>query len=168
MDRMANYKPDLTSFLDTIPGEVRGGILHHMEEVHTRNMEKVHLLDNIFKNLYSISAGLMKDGIEVTRGYSELATALNICQQQITWMCWLFIRPASSHKAGKPLGVKSSNAVSSAAGAPKKKSSKGSGRKTQGLPPHMTSPPFKPQPPRTSKPAPERPKVVFASTDARP
>ena len=110
----------------------------------------------------------MKDGIEVTRGYSKLATALNICQQQITWMCWLFIRPASSHKAGKPLGVKSSNAVSSAAGAPKKKSSKGSGRKTQGLPPQTTPPPFKPQPAKTSLPAPERPRVIFTSTDTRP
>ena len=34
-------KPNLASFMDSVPEEVRGGILHCMKEVHTRNMEKV-------------------------------------------------------------------------------------------------------------------------------
>ena len=42
-------KPDLTFFMDTVPEEVRGGTLHHMEEVHTRNLERVQLLDNIVR-----------------------------------------------------------------------------------------------------------------------
>ena len=61
-------KLDLTSFLDTIPDDVTGGILHHMEEVHTRYIEKVRVLDTIVKDLYSISVSLVNDGMEVTRG----------------------------------------------------------------------------------------------------
>ena len=34
-------KTNLASFMDSVPEEVRGGILHCMKEVHTRNMEKV-------------------------------------------------------------------------------------------------------------------------------
>ena len=159
-------KPDLPSFLDKVPEEVSGGILHHMEEVHTRNMERVRLLDNVVQELYSILTGLVNDGMEVIRGYGKLATAL-------LRKCGSFVRPASiqknSTKASKPPGGKlPSNAVSSAAGAAKKKRSKGSGRKAQGLPPHIMPPPFKPQPARISTPAPERPKVVFTYTDPRP
>ena len=39
-----------------------------MEEVHTRYIEKVRVLDTIVKDLYSISVSLVNDGMEVTRG----------------------------------------------------------------------------------------------------
>ena len=49
-----------------------------MEEVHTRNMERVQLLDNVVREVYSIAAGLVNDGMEVIRGYGKLATALDV------------------------------------------------------------------------------------------
>ena len=111
--------------------------------------------------------------MEAIQGYGKLATALDVQQQQLLRECGPIVRPAttqkSSSKNSKPLGGKlPSKAVSSAAGAPKKKRSKGTSRKTQGLPPHTMPPPFKPQPARTSTPAPERPKIVFAYADTGP
>ena len=72
----------LASLLDSIPEKVKGRV-YHMEEVDTMNMERVQLLDNIVREVYSIKEGLVNDSIEVIRGYGKLVTALNICQQQI-------------------------------------------------------------------------------------
>ena len=105
-------KPYLASLLDSIPEKVKGRV-YHMEEVDTMNMERVQLLDNIVREVYSIKEGLVNDGIEVIRGYGKLVTALNICQQQILRKCGSFIRPAST--------LKPTNPVSSAAGSAKKK-----------------------------------------------
>ena len=42
-------KPDLASFLDMVSEVIKGRVLHHMEEVHARNLERVQLLDNIVR-----------------------------------------------------------------------------------------------------------------------
>ena len=64
--------------MDTVPEDTKGRVLHVMEEVHTRNMERVQLLDNVVREVYSIAAGLVNDGMEVIRGYGKLATALDV------------------------------------------------------------------------------------------
>ena len=105
-------KPDLPSLLDSVPEKVKGRV-HHMEEVNARNMERVQLLDNVVREFYSITAGLVNNGMEVIRGYGKLVTALNICQQQILRKCGSFVRPPST--------LKPTNPVSTAAGLAKKK-----------------------------------------------
>ena len=64
--------------MDIAPQDTKGRVLHTMKEVHARNMERVQLLDNIVKELYSIVAGLVNDGMEAIRGYGKLATALDV------------------------------------------------------------------------------------------
>ena len=59
--------------MDSVPEEVRGGIFHCMKDVHTRNMEKVQLLDNVISELYSILAGLVNNRMEAIRGYGKLS-----------------------------------------------------------------------------------------------
>ena len=44
-------------------------------------MERVQLLDHVVREVYSIGAGLVNDGMEVIRRYGKLATALNVWQQ---------------------------------------------------------------------------------------
>ena len=44
-----------------------------MKDVHTRNMEKVQLLDNVISELYSILAGLVNNRMEAIRGYGKLS-----------------------------------------------------------------------------------------------
>ena len=74
-------KPDLTSLMDIAPQDTKGRVLHTMKEVHARNMERVQLLDHVVREVYSIRAGLVNDGMEVIRRYGKLATALNVWQQ---------------------------------------------------------------------------------------
>ena len=74
-------KPDLTSLMDIASQDTKGRVLHTIKEVHTRNMERVQLLDHVVREVYSIGAGLVNDGMEVIRRYGKLATALNVWQQ---------------------------------------------------------------------------------------
>ena len=62
-------KPDLASFLDMVSEVIKGRVLHHMEEVHARNLERVQLLENIVRYVYSIAPDLVNDGMEVIKGY---------------------------------------------------------------------------------------------------
>ena len=123
-------------------------------------------IDSTVRDIYSIAADLVNDGMEVTRGYEKLVSALDVWQQQILRKCGPFVRPTTS-KASKPQGGKPTNAVSSATGMDKKKRSKGSDRKSLGLPPHTAPPSFKNQPSATSKPAPATPLVRFSIMDTR-
>ena len=72
-------KLDLASLLDSVQEKVKGRV-HHMEEVDVRNMERVQLLDNVVRKFYSITAGLVNNGMEVIRGYGKQATALDVQQ----------------------------------------------------------------------------------------
>merc|ERR1712243_330163 len=110
-------------------------------------------IDSTVRDIYSLAADLVNDGMEVTRGYEKLVFALDVWQQQILRKCGPFVRPTTS-KASKPQGGKPTNAVSSATGMDKKKRSRGICRKSLGLPSHTAPPPFKNQPSATSKPAP--------------
>ena len=86
-------------------------------------------IDSTVRDIYSIAADLVNDGMEVTRGYEKLVSALDVWQQQILRKCGPFVRPTTS-KASKPQGGKPTNAVSSATGMDKKKRSRGIGRKS--------------------------------------
>ena len=87
-------------------------------------------IDSTVRNMYSIAADLVNDGMEVTRGYEKLVSALDVWQQQILRKCGPFVRPTTS-KASKPQGGKPTNAVSSATGMDKKKRSRCIGRKSR-------------------------------------
>ena len=104
--------------------------------------------------------------MEVTRGYEKLVSALDVWQQQILRKCGPFVRPTTS-KASKPQGGKPTNTVSSGTCMDKKKRSKGSDRKSLGLPPHTAPPSFKNQPSTTSMPALATPLVRFSTMDTR-
>ena len=82
----------------------------------------VQLSDSKAWTLYSSAAGLVNDRMETMRGFSKVQTALDIRLQYIV------------RKSG-PF-VKEPNNIA------KKKRSKGSGRKTQGLPPRNPLPPM--------------------------
>ena len=59
-------KPDLTSIMpDTVPEDIRSRVILAMEEVHTRNLERVQNLDFTVKEIYSIVVGLVNYGMEV-------------------------------------------------------------------------------------------------------
>ena len=93
----------------------------------------VQLSDSKAWTLYSSAAGLVNDRMETMRGFSKVQTALDIRLQYIV------------RKSG-PF-VKEPNNIA------KKKRSKGSGRKTQGLPPRNPLPPVQHQAASTSGPA---------------
>lgn len=90
---------DLASLTETIPEVAKGRVLHCMGEVHARNMKKVQLLENLVREIYSIAAGLVNDGMEVIRRYGKLATALDVRQQQILRMCDYLSGPTPSSRS---------------------------------------------------------------------
>ena len=49
-----------------------------MEEVYTRNHERVQDLDSKVREIYSIVAGLVNDGMEIINGDSKLVSAQNV------------------------------------------------------------------------------------------
>ena len=61
-------KPDLASLLDTVPENVGRRVLLEIEEVNTRNLERVQNLDLTVREIYSIVVGLVSDSMEVNRG----------------------------------------------------------------------------------------------------
>ena len=114
----------------------------------------VQLGDSKAKSFYSAAAGLVNDGVETLRGYSKVQTALDVCQQSILRRSGPFVKPCSSLagvKLYKDKGI--SCAMSSANNVAKKKRSKGSGRKTLGLPPCNPLPPVQHPAASTSGPA---------------
>ena len=64
--------------MDTVPKVIRGIVILEMEGVHTRNLERVQNLDSTVRDIYSIAAGLVNDGMDVTRGYGKLVSALDV------------------------------------------------------------------------------------------
>ena len=54
--------------MDTVPEDVQRRLLLEIEEVHTRNQERMQNLDSTVRDIYSIVAGLVYDGMEITRG----------------------------------------------------------------------------------------------------
>ena len=49
-----------------------------MEEVYTRNHERVQDLDSKVREIYSIVAGLVNDGKEIISSDSKLVSALDV------------------------------------------------------------------------------------------
>ena len=97
---------------------------------------------------------LVNDGVETLRGFGKVQTALDVCQQSILRKIGPFVKPCSSLagvKLCKDKGI--TCAMSSANNVAKKKRSKGSGRKTQGLPPRTPLPPVQHRVASTSGPA---------------
>ena len=107
----------------------------------------VQLWDSKAKSLYSAAAGLVNDGVETLRGFGKMQTALDFCQQSILRGSGPFVMPPCASLAAvklyKDKGINC--AFSSANNVAKKKRSKGSGRKTQGLPPCNPLPPVQHQ-----------------------
>ena len=102
----------------------------------------VNLLDSKIRSLYTAAAGLVNDGVETLRGFGKVQIALDMHQQSILRKSGPFVKPSSSLTATKHSKDKAITcAMSSASNAAKKKRSKGSGRKTQGLPPCIPLPP---------------------------
>ena len=106
-------KLNLASLLNMVPEVIKARVLYFMEEDYARNLKRMQLYKNIVREVYSIIAGLVNDGMEVIRGYGKLVTALNICQQQTLRKCGSFVRPPST--------LKPTNPVSTATGLAKKK-----------------------------------------------
>ena len=112
-------------------------------------------MDAEARSLYSSAGGLVNDGVETLRGFSKVQTALDIRLQSIVRKSGPFVKEPCSSLAGvkllKDKGI--TCAMSSANNVAKKKRSKGSGRKTQGLPPRNPLPPVQHQAASTSGPA---------------
>ena len=95
--------PDLASLMpDSVPEDVKSRVLLAAKESHARNCERVQNLDLITRRLYSISAGLVNDGMETTRGYGKVVAALNVRQQSILRKCGPFVKPTTSKSSSKP------------------------------------------------------------------
>ena len=107
----------------------------------------VQLLDAMARSLYSSAAGLVNDRVEILRVFGKVQTALDIRLQSIVRRNGPFVRESCISLAGvKLLKDKSITcAMSSAKNVANKKRSKGSGRKTQGLPPRNPHPPVQRQ-----------------------
>ena len=114
----------------------------------------VQLLDTKAKSLYSSAAGLLNDGVETLRGFGKVQMALDIRLQSIVRKSGPFVKEPRSSLAGVKLFKDKGTtcAMSSANNIAKKKRSKGSGRKTQGLPPCNPLPPAQHQAASTSDP----------------
>ena len=64
--------------MDTVPEDLRRRVLLEIEEVHSRNQKRMQNLDSTVRDIYSIAAGLVNDGMDVTRGYGKLVSALDV------------------------------------------------------------------------------------------
>ena len=109
-------------------------------------------LDSTIRRLYEAASGLVNDGVETLRGYGLVQAALDIQWQSILRNYGTFIRPNTSQADPKPgpMDRPAFCARSLSTNAPKKKKSRGKGRKTLGLPPHPICPPLSPKPELTS------------------
>ena len=114
----------------------------------------VQLLDAKARSLYSSAAGLVNDGVETLRGFGKVQTAHDVHQQSILRRSGPFVKEPRLSLAGVKLFKDKGTtcAMSSANNVAKKRRSKGSGRKTQGLSPHKTLPPVQHQVASTSHP----------------
>ena len=136
--------PDLESIMeDKVSPEMKVMILMAVKEYRTNNQQMVQLLDTKAKSLYSSASGLVNDGVGTPRGFSKVKIALDILLQLFVRKGGPFVKESCTSLAGvkllKDKGV--TCAFSSANNAAKKKRSKGSVRKTQGLPPRIPLPP---------------------------
>ena len=97
----------------------------------------------------------MNDRVETLRGFGKVQTVLDIGLESIVRKSGPFVKESCSFLAGVKLYKDKGTtcAMSSANNLAKKKRSKGSGRKTQGLPPCHPLPPVQHQAASTSGPA---------------
>ena len=147
--------PDLESIMgDKVSPEMKVMILSAVKWSQANNQQIMQLLDAKAKSLYSSAVGLVNDGVKMLRGFGKVQRALDFCLQSIVRESGPFVKEPSTSLAGvkllKDKGV--TCAMSSANNVAKKKRSKGSGRKTQGLPPHNPLPPVQHQAASTSGP----------------
>ena len=147
--------PDLESIMgDEVFPEMKVKILTAVKQSQTNNQQMVQHLDAKAKSLYSSATGLVNDGVETLRGYGKVQTALDVCLQSVVRSGPFVKEPCSSLAGVKLFKDKGTTcAMSSANNIAKKKRSKGSGRKTQGLPPRNPLPPVQHQAASYSGPA---------------
>lgn len=147
--------PDLESIMkDEVPQEVQTRILIAVKQSQANNHQMVQLWDSIVRSLYIAAAGLVNDGVETLRGFGKMQMPLDMHQQSILRKSGPFVKPRSSLagvKLYKDKGI--SCTLSSANNVAQMKRSKGSGRKTLGLPPQTPLPPVQHRAASTSGPA---------------
>ena len=137
--------PDLESIMgDEVSPEMKVMILTAIKQSQANNQQMVQLWDSKARTLYSSAAGLVNDRMETLRGFGKVQTALDIRLQYIVRKSGPFVKEPCSSLAGVKLYKDKGTtcAMSSANNIAKKKRSKGSGRKTQGLPPCNPLPPI--------------------------
>ena len=129
--------------VDQVSQEVQSGILTAVRQAHLNNLQRVQQWDSKVRSLYSAASGLVNDGVETLRGYGQIQTALDICQQSILRRAGPFVKPTSSQStAPKPSKDKSSTCtLSSAHNVERKRRSRGKGKKNWRLfsPPYPSS-----------------------------
>ena len=139
---------------DEVSPEMKIIILTAVKQSQANNQHMVQLLDSKAQSLYSSVTRLVNDGVETLRGFGKVQMALDVRQQSILRRSGPFVKPCSSLagvKLYKDKGI--TCAMSSANNIAKKKRSKGSGRKTLGLPLHNPLSPVQHQAASTSGPA---------------
>ena len=71
-------KPDIVFLLLDVPEEVSARVRIAADESYTENCRWVQALDSKLRGLYTTTAGLVNDGMEVIRGYGMLTSALDL------------------------------------------------------------------------------------------
>ena len=94
---------------------------------------KMQALDSTIKSIYVAKSILVNDGVETLRRYGLVHAVLDIRSWSII-RCRRFFKPQFDVQS-RPGDRHSFNARSSASNAPKKRRSRGKGRKAHGLPP---------------------------------
>ena len=78
-------QPELWSIMgDQVSQEVQIKILTAVRQAHVSNLERLQVSDSKVRSLYSAGLGLINDGVESYRGYGQIQTALDVCQQSIS------------------------------------------------------------------------------------
>ena len=106
---------------------------------------KMSALDSIIRKLYEAKSGLVNKGAESLQKYGLVHAILDIRKLSIIRSSKL-LRPDSFDTQSRPSNLLAFNARSLATNTPKKRRSRGKGRKARGLPPHPIPPPSSPKP----------------------
>ena len=87
---------------DQVPQEIKAKILVAVRQAHLKNLQRVQQWDSKVRSLYFAALGLVNDGVETLRGYGQIQTALDVCQQSILRRAGPFVKPPSSNSTTKP------------------------------------------------------------------
>ena len=80
-------EPDLESIIgDLVPHSIKDRVLIAARESHTRNQEKVQLLDSKFRSLYTAASGLVNNRVETLRGFRRVQTVLTFVSSPFTFL----------------------------------------------------------------------------------